>query len=179
MKEVEFSYVIEGTEAEIREHLSPREIAEYMGYSVQDVERRTEDELLRVGKYDTEFTLKFQDVSDGHEFSQYGSDGPFQKLDGILLIEDAPDVQKGDASKVTVNITYTIGTLFSFLLNRLAGRIVKRDAEHLLQSLASNVAEGRKSDRDSAENEEDGQRDEEREAVSDKDDPWTDGNPSE
>jgi len=35
MTEVEFSYIIEGTEAEIEEYLSPRQIVEYMGYSVR------------------------------------------------------------------------------------------------------------------------------------------------
>jgi hypothetical protein len=41
--------------------------------------------------------------------------------------------------------------LFSFVLNYLGKRIVKRDAEHLLKSLASDVAKGRKASSQDAE----------------------------
>lgn len=151
MNQVEFSYVIEGTEEEILNRLSPRQIADYMSYTIRDEKRTSEADLLRVGKYDTEFTLRFQEFASGYEFSQYGTDGPFRELKGTLWIESAPDISEGDASRVTINITYTIGTFFSLLLDRLARRIVKQDAEHLLQRLASDVAEGRNSAHEAAE----------------------------
>jgi ribosome-associated toxin RatA of RatAB toxin-antitoxin module len=157
MKKVEFSYVIEASTGEIREQLSPRAVVQYMGYSVLDTERRGEEDLLRVGKYETEFTLRSWERDDGYEFSHHGSDGPFRVFDGVLRIENAPNVREGAASRVTITIRYTIGTLFSFLLNYLAGGIVKRDAKHLLQNLASDVAQERKGDSD-AESEGDGGR---------------------
>lgn len=153
MTEVEFSYIIEGTEEEIEEYLSPRQIAEYMGYSVYDTKEREDVVLLRVAKYDAEFTLAFREVSNGHEFSLGSSDGPFQTFDGALLVEDTPDIQDVEASRVTITITYSIGTVFSFILNYLGKRIVKQDAKHLLQSLASDVAEGRDSESDNTESE--------------------------
>lgn len=143
MKEVEVSYVIEGTEEEIRAHLSPESMAEYMGYSIRDTERTDEGDLLRVDKYDTEFTLRVEEVSAGHTFSQYGSDGPFREMNGVLQIEAAPDVHEGDASRATANITYTFGSLLPFVVDYLGKRIVKRDAEQLIKGLASDVAEER------------------------------------
>ena len=148
MTEVGFSYIIEGTEAEIEAHLSPRQIAEYMGYSVRGEERAEDTELLRVAKYDTEFTLAFQEGTNRYEFTQHGTDGPFRRFHGVLLIEDAPNVTDVEAFRVTFTIDYTIGMVFSFLLNYLGKRIVKRDAGHLLQNLASDVATARKSSSD-------------------------------
>jgi ribosome-associated toxin RatA of RatAB toxin-antitoxin module len=151
MTEVEFSYIIEGTEAEIEEYLSPRQIVEYMGYSVRGEKRSEDTELLRVAKYDTEFTLAFREAGNRHEFTQHGTDGPFRKFHGVLLVEDALNVENVEASRVTFTIDYTIGMLFSFVLNYLGKWIVKRDAEHLLKSLASDVAKGRKASSQDAE----------------------------
>lgn len=144
MTEVEVSYIIEGTEAEIGEYLSPRRIVEYMGYSIRGEEQREDEEFLRVAKYETEFTLAFREAGNRHEFTQHGTDGPFRKFHGVLLVENAPNVKDIEAERITITIDYTIKMVFSFILNYFGKRIVKRDAEHLLQSLASDVAEERK-----------------------------------
>jgi len=150
MKQVELSYVIEGNEAEILEHLSPQQVAEYMGYSVRDKAQKEGDDLLRVGKYDTVFTLRFSELAAGYEFSQYGTDGPYRRLTGVILVDRAPDVDGSDASRVSVDISYTIGTVFSFILNRLAKGLVETDAQQLLNNLARDVADARDSDDDAA-----------------------------
>lgn len=178
MKEIEITYVIEATEAEVSEYLSPKQIAEYMGYSVRDTKQTGKADLLRVAKYDTEFTLDFREVSGGYEFSLYGSDGPFRTLNGLLQVESAPNVQESEASRVTVDITYTIGTVFSFLLDYLARRIMRNDAERLLQGLARDIA-GEESDSDDAENGSDRQRDPETTAVPDDETSGSDGDRSE
>ena len=150
MKQIEHSYVIEGSEAEILEHLSPQQVAEYMGYSVRDKTQKEGDDLLRVWKYDTVFTLRFSELAAGYEFTQYGTDGPYRQLAGVVLVDRAPDVDGSDASRVSVDISYTIGTVFSFILNRLAKGLVETDAQQLLNNLARDVADARNSDDDAA-----------------------------
>lgn len=143
MKEIDSSYVLEGSQDEILAHLSPTRIAEYMGYTVRETEAADSGRRLRVRKYDTEFTLVVRETVDGYQFSQSGSEGPFRILEGDLYIRDADTVEGIRASRVTVEITYTIGSLFSFLLDWLARRIITRDADGLLENLARGMAEER------------------------------------
>lgn len=143
MKEVEFSYVLKGGEEEILTHLSPIQIAEYMGYTARGSKENESAKHLRVRKYNTEFTLDIREKGNGYEFSQYGSEGPFRVLDGNIQIESEGNVEDREASRVTVNITYTIGSLFSFVLDWLARRLVKQDAKSLLNNLAKGLAEER------------------------------------
>lgn len=143
MKEIVSSYVLEGSQDEILAHLSPTRIAEYMGYTVRETEAADSGRRLRVRKYDTEFTLAVRETVDGYQFSQSGSEGPFRILEGDLYIRDADAVEGTRASRVTVEITYTIGSFFSFLLDWLARRIVKRDADALLENLAREMTEER------------------------------------
>lgn len=161
MIEVDSSYVLEGDKEAIMAHLTPRRVAEFMGYTIREADGSESGQHLRVQKYDTEFTLAVQETKNGYEFSQYGSEGPFRVLDGNLRVEGAGDVTEEEASRVVVDIAYTMESAFSFLVDRLARRIVQRDADTLLDNLAMELAE----ERDETEEETDGEAESEGEAT--------------
>lgn len=141
MKDIHSTYVLEGGKDEVLAHLSPTRIAEYMNYNVLETKERKSGQYLRVRKYDTEFTLVVRETNEGYQFSQAGSEGPFSVLDGGLQIETAESGEDTETSRVTVDISYTIGSFFSFLLDWLSRRIVERDANSLLDNLARELAE--------------------------------------
>lgn len=140
MKDVEMSYVIEAGRNEIEERLTPEQIVEYMGYTVQDAKRTSDEEVLVGRKSDIELQLRFRERNRGYTFSQYGTNGPYREMDAELWVGDEPNAaEEITASRVSVRFSYTFGSVFAFLVDWLARGTVETEVEGLLSNLTRDV----------------------------------------
>jgi hypothetical protein len=136
MHEVEVSYVVEPTAAELIERLTPRAILEYADvYEVRSYESTTDGATATVSIDDAEMTISFSQLEDGYEY-RFVDGGPmFEERYTRLTVED------GEETRVVAVCRYSFDSIWSFVLDRLGANTVQRELELTISNLLADVRE--------------------------------------
>lgn len=133
MKEVSVSIPIDGSNEQVKEQLSPNKIIEYVGtYAIESCERVGDSWILTARTKDIVVLLEFTELENGYMYEQRGDQGPFAQMKTKLTIHDR---DCADGVLVTARSRYTFGSIFAFLIDRLAIKHRKTELHQLLISL--------------------------------------------
>lgn len=132
MQHVEVSYEVQPTSEEIRENLSPEEIVEHSGiYEIKSRTRTGDGEEIVVGFEDVEMTLKFSAIEGGYEYEAVGDSDFFAERYSKITVGDS------GGTTITAECRYTVDSMWSFLLDRMAAKSVQSELETLITNLAT------------------------------------------
>jgi hypothetical protein len=135
MHEVEVSYVVEPSAEELIEHLTPRSILEYAEvYEIRSCERTADGATATVAIDDAEMTLSFSQLENGCEYRVVNGDAMFEARYTKLTVDD------GDETRISAVSRYSFDSIWSFILNRLAAKMVQRELEVTITNLLEDVS---------------------------------------
>ncbi|AGB38459.1 hypothetical protein [Natronococcus occultus] len=133
MREIELSYTVEPPAEQLRERLTPRSILEYADvYEVRACEPTDDGAEATVAIDGSEMTVQFSALEDGYEY-RFVDGEMFAERYSRLTVED------GEETRVTATARYTFDSIWSFVLDRLGAKTVRRELELTITNLLEDV----------------------------------------
>ncbi|WP_293032700.1 hypothetical protein [Natronococcus sp.] len=134
MREIELSYTVEPPAEQLRERLTPHSILEYADvYEIRSCESTGDGAEATVAIDDTEMTVRFSELENGYEY-RFVDGGMFEERYSRVIVED------GEEARVTATARYTFDSIWSFVLDRLGAKTVRRELELTITNLLEDVA---------------------------------------
>lgn len=135
MREIELSSTVEPSAEQLRERLTPRSILEYADvYEVRSCEPTGDGAEATVAIDGTEMTVRFSELENGYEY-RFVDGGMFEERYSTITIEE------GEETRVTATARYTFDSIWSFVLDRLGAKTVRRELELTITNLLEEVRE--------------------------------------
>lgn len=128
MREVTVSRSSRAPRDVLLDQLSPTTIIDHLGiYEIEAVEERDDDVVMQVVLDDIESTFIFRELEDGLYYEQRDDDGVFEEMYTRITVEE------GDQMRVVARSEFTFGSIWAFVIDRLAERHRRRDLELIIQ----------------------------------------------
>lgn len=136
MKRVEVEYVFKASPDAVLGALSPERIVDYEGvYDVQSVDDHDSETVVTASAGDVEITLEFYQFVDGYRYEQRGTEGPFESMETRIQVE-TDSSEDGATSRVSISSSFTFGSIWSVIVDRLATGTRRKELRRLGESLA-------------------------------------------
>jgi hypothetical protein len=136
MHEVTVTYVVEPEYEEIMNHLSPKNIIEYAEmYGIEAHAKVEGTERITVSFEDETLELEFAELENGYEYKLIDSSGVFAQRNSKIIVE------KNEETEISAETQYTLDTIWSFILDRLAASTVQQELETTIENLVFEVIE--------------------------------------
>ena len=146
MHEVEVSETTHTPPKSLRERLSPRTIVECTGiFDVEAHEMRGDTEVFVVDVNGVEMTLAFSAVENGYEYRVTDDSGLFRERRSRVTVEG----EREGETRVHAKTTYTLDSVWAFLLDRMAAKRVKGELEILVENFLETTTAEPPDERDS------------------------------
>ena len=135
MHEVRVSYEVRPSREAIVSNLSPEAIVEYAEiYDVRSREETDRGTEITVSFESAELTFEFTETAHGYEYAVVeGSDLFATRYSRITVDED-------ENTRISATTRYTIDSIWSFVLDRLAADTVQEELETTIENLVDEAA---------------------------------------
>lgn len=136
MHNVTVTYLVEPEYEEIMRYLSPENIVEYTEmYGIEAHEKVDDTERITASFEDELLELEFTEIENGYEYTLVDSSGLFAERHWKITVE------KNDETEIFAESRYTLDTIWSFILDRLAASTVEQELETTIENLVFEVME--------------------------------------
>lgn len=134
MYEVTVTYLVEPEYEEIMRYLSPENIVKYTEmYGIEAHETVNGTEQITVSFEDETLELEFTEIENGYEYTLIESTGLFAERQSKITVE------KNEETEISAETRYTLDTIWSSILDRLAASTVQQELETTIENLVFEV----------------------------------------
>jgi hypothetical protein len=136
MHEVTVTCVVEPEPDEVLRNLSPRRLVEYAEmYDIEACDRASGAKRITVSFEGELLELEFTELENGYEYTLVESSGLFANRDWELVVNDS------EKTEVVARSQYTLNSMWSLILDRLATGTIQQELETTIENLVVEVVE--------------------------------------
>lgn len=136
MHEVEVSYRVSPSRDDLLKNLSPTGIIEYAGiYNINSLDERGSEVAITATFREKEMKFEFSEIKNGYRYTVMdGSDFYQERYSSIT-------VHNEENTRVYITAHYSLNSIWSFILDRLAKATIQRELEMTITNLVENTIE--------------------------------------